>query len=265
MPKEMIKQDGAKFFLEVVEKALEIPGVQINRDEFLSNQFSKTRYSDKIESILEYGPVAAGVAMNDIARLARGCINWEATKVTAISAAAGIPGGWAMAATIPADLAQFYAHVFRVMQKIMYLYGFADLNTVNEDFKSIMVIFLGIMFGVSGIEGAAAKLCQQLAAQVPKKIVKKKVAEMVIYRIVKKVAQWIGVKMTKDIFAKGVGKLIPVVGAVFSGGLTLATFKPMAIKLQNFLENECSNNTDHTDFDSEDQIIVLGELDDDTI
>ena len=51
----------------------------------------------------------------------------------------------------------------------------------------------------------------------------------------KKVATLLGVKMTKDVFAKGVSKAVPVLGAVVSGGLTLATFKPMAQKLKKYL------------------------------
>jgi len=41
--------------------------------------------------------------------------------------------------------------------------------------------------------------------------------------------------MTKDIFAKGVGKAVPILGGAVSGGLTLATFKPMTHKLQKHL------------------------------
>ena len=41
--------------------------------------------------------------------------------------------------------------------------------------------------------------------------------------------------MTKQIFAKGVAKVVPVLGAVTSGGLTFATFKPMAEKLRKHL------------------------------
>ncbi|MCH5193556.1 MAG: hypothetical protein J1F11_06310 [Oscillospiraceae bacterium] len=41
--------------------------------------------------------------------------------------------------------------------------------------------------------------------------------------------------MTKNIFAKSVGKAIPVIEAFVSGGLTLATFVPMAKRLQRYL------------------------------
>lgn len=51
----------------------------------------------------------------------------------------------------------------------------------------------------------------------------------------KKVAGYMGANMTKKIFAGGVAKAIPVVGAVLSGGLTLGTFLPMSKKLQKHL------------------------------
>lgn len=41
--------------------------------------------------------------------------------------------------------------------------------------------------------------------------------------------------MTTDIFARGIGKTVPLIGGAVSGGLTLATFKPMSHKLQNHL------------------------------
>ncbi len=58
-------------------------------------------------------------------------------------------------------------------------------------------------------------------------------------------AYWVGVndglnanldfRMTKQSFAKGTAKTIPVVSAVISGGLTFATFPPMAKRLQKHL------------------------------
>lgn len=39
--------------------------------------------------------------------------------------------------------------------------------------------------------------------------------------------------MTKQIFAKNVSKVIPVIGGVVTGVLSYATFKPCAIKLKN--------------------------------
>lgn len=55
------------------------------------------------------------------------------------------------------------------------------------------------------------------------------------YPIVKKIAAWLGVKITKDSIGKAAGKIIPLLGAAVSGTLTYATFRPMAKKLKNEL------------------------------
>ena len=52
-------------------------------------------------------------------------------------------------------------------------------------------------------------------------------------------AKWIGIKLTKESFAKGLGKVVPFLGGVISGGLTYATFKPGAKKLKKTLHECC--------------------------
>ena len=39
--------------------------------------------------------------------------------------------------------------------------------------------------------------------------------------------------MTKQIFANGVSKIVPVIGGIAAGGLTYATFKPCANRLKD--------------------------------
>lgn len=57
-----------------------------------------------------------------------------------------------------------------------------------------------------------------------------------MYPLVKQVAKWIGVSLTKQSFAKGVSKFVPILGGVVSGGLTYYTFKPQAKKLMGKLK-----------------------------
>ena len=46
--------------------------------------------------------------------------SYERICVSGISAALGMPSGVAMAATIPADIAQYYGYMLRTTQKLMY-------------------------------------------------------------------------------------------------------------------------------------------------
>ena len=91
------------------------------------------------------------------------------------------------------------------------------------------------MFGVNRAINAVNKIAGQVAKQVAKKLPQKALTKGIVYPIVKKVATLLGVQMTKEVFARGVSKVVPVVGAVVSGGLTFATFKPMSEKLRKYL------------------------------
>ena len=51
--------------------------------------------------------------------------------------------------------------------------------------------------------------------------------------------------MTKQIFANGVSKAIPLVGAAISGGITFSTFKPMSEKFRKYLASCELANTDY--------------------
>lgn len=223
--------------MEIVSTAATLPGVKIDRSDFLRKEFGAPKYGTQLAQILREGPLAAGVSAEDVEKHANGVISYETTKTTAISAAAGIPGGLAMLGTIPADLAQFYGHVLRVIQKLMYLYGWDDIENMDEETKNVLIIFIGAMSGVQAAEATIGKLCNSAAVKVSKTLAAKALTKTTYYPIVKSVCKQIGVKMTKDVFAKSVSKAIPVIGAVASGGLTAATFLPMSKKLLKLMKN----------------------------
>ncbi len=225
-------------FESVLNAAAKAPLVRIDRAEFLRKQLSGRVSPEMVDTAVERGPIAAGVPQNIIDKLAKGSIDFETTKVTAISAAAGLPGGAAIAATIPADLAQFYAHVLRIAQKLAYLYGWDELfseNGMDDGTEQTLTLFIGVMSGVQMANAALNKVAANAAPKIGAKIAAKPLTKGAIYPIVKKVAGYLGVKMTKDVFGKGVSKIIPGIGAATSGLLTLATFKPMAKKLRKYL------------------------------
>lgn len=222
--------------VEVVTSATKVPGVQISREDFLRGEFSSPKYSSKLSSIISKGPVSAGIPKSEIKKLAKGVIDFETTKVTALSTLAGIPGGFAMIGTIPADLAQFYAHVLRVIQKLMYLYGWGDIGTMNDETRNVLLLFLGAMSGVQVAEKAIADLCKSAATKLTKNIATKALTKTTFYPIIKQICKQLGVKMTKEIFAKSVAKFVPILGGIVSGGLTLATFKPMSHRLLKLLD-----------------------------
>lgn len=117
--------------LSIIKTVSNIPTVKINREKYLRKEFSND-YSDIMDDILDKGPFSAGVPKEYIEKKAKAAINLEVTKATAISFAAGLPGGLAMIGTIPADLTQFMGHSLRIVQKLAYLSGMPGFSSVDD-------------------------------------------------------------------------------------------------------------------------------------
>jgi hypothetical protein len=237
---EQSNVNESNIFEMVLHSAMKFPGIKVSRSSFLRKELSKYFDEDVVEKAIKTNPAQAGISNGNLEQLAKACINYETTKVTAISAAAGIPGGLAMVGTVPADLAQFFGHIIRVLQKLIYLYGWQELfhdedDGLDDATSNQLTLFIGVMFGVNAANAAISKIAMMAAKQAEKTLIKKALSKGTIFPIVKAVARLIGVKMTKQLFARGVGKIIPVVGAVVSGGITFIGFKPMANRLQKHL------------------------------
>ena len=233
-----LENPGNKF-TQVLDAAAKLPGVRINRAAYLRSSLKRYCTAEQIEIAVSESPAAAGIPISVITQAANTSIGYETSKVTGLSTVAGIPGGFAMIGTVPADLAQYMGHMLRIAQKLAYLYSWPDLfaegEEIDEATESMLILFVGVMFGVQIAQGGVAKVAGMIAANVAKKLPQQALTKGLIYPVVKKVAGYIGVSMTKKMFASGLAKAIPVVGAVFSGGLTLATFLPMSKRLQKHL------------------------------
>lgn len=226
---------------KAMNMALTIPVVKVNREEFLKKELSPFCTPEQIQVAISETPIKV-LTVEQIYRIANGCINYHLTLVCSASALAGLPGGWFMAGTIPADIAQFYGHVFALTQKMLYVYGWPDLQNENgkltDEASQILTLFTGVMMGSKVASKALEHLANDFAQQVAIRLPKYALTKYAIYNISKDVAKWIGIRLTKDSFSKGLSKVIPLIGAPFSAGLTYWTFKPMAKKLKKYLDDE---------------------------
>ncbi len=230
----------------IIKQVIKIPGMKVERDQFLKKELIKYYPNEQVILAIEKNPAYAGIERKKINEIADQIINFETNKVSAISFAAGFPGGLTMAATIPADIAQYFGHVVRVLQKLAYLYGFDELqldeSDINDDTLNELMIFMGVMFGVQGANKGVATIAELATAKVAKSLAAKALTKTAYYPIVKSIATKLGANMTKAIFAKGVSKVVPIVGGLVSGGLTYATFKPSCSKLKkSFMELRLSD------------------------
>lgn len=242
---------------DIITKTIQIPGVKVNRKQFLAEQFASK--ANNLEEILDKGPIEAGIKREDIKLLSKKLILTRTSQSSIASFVAGIPGGLAMAATIPADTLQFFGMTLRLAQELSYLYGAQDLwkdGTIDDEkLKNQLILYCGVMFGVSGAVSGVRVLSTQLSKTALKKIPQKALTKTFWYPILKKIASFIGVSLTKKTFAQGVSKAVPVIGGVISGGINFASMMPMANKLNDTLEKATFDYSDE-EFNKDIEIIM---------
>lgn len=224
---------------EIICKAIQIPGVKVDRNKFLAEIFSSK--VDLLENIINNGPKGVGITREEINNIANRLIMKRTSQSSIASFAAGIPGGLAMAATIPADILQFFGMSLRLAQELSYLYGADDLwengKIDDEKVKNQLILYCGVMFGVSGAVSGVRVLSTQVAKTALKKIPQKALTKTFWYPMIKKICSFVGYTLTKKTLASGVSKAIPVIGGVISGTINFASMMPMARKLNDTLDN----------------------------
>lgn len=253
---------------DIIILGLKTPGVKINRADFLRKEFAKNHTLEEIENIVNTTPARANISREEVDKIANEVIKYERICVSGISTALGIPGGAAMAATIPADIAQYYGYMLRAAQKLMYLYGFPEINleekgqVFDSETLNVLTICLGVMYGAAGANNAVKAMARGLATGVEKQLMKKALTKGTFYPLVKNISKWFGQKMTKEVFAGFFKKSIPVVGGIVGGGLTFATFKPCCEKLKATLQDTLLSNPNHVETEEEKEIIIEAEVKD---
>ena len=230
---------------------LQTPGIKVNRADFLQKELMKNHPQEVIDLAISHNPAYAKIQSSEVDKIADEVIKFERNCVSGISAALGAPGGVAMVATIPADLVQYYGYMLRATQKLMYLYGFPEIDTTEKEHRfdsetmNLLIICLGVMYGVQGTNAALKAMATALGKGVEKKLMKTALTKGTIYPIVKSVSKWFGVNMTKQVFSGFFKKAIPVVGGVIGGGITYLSFKPCCDKLKASLQDTLLSNPYH--------------------
>ena len=156
----------------IITNAVKLPLVKVDRDSFLAEAFAST--SLPLSDVLEKGPVAAGASRKMLSTLSQKLIVKRTSQSAIASFAAGIPGGLAMAATVPADVLQFFGMSLRLAQELSYLYGARDLwqngEVAEEQVQSQLILYCGVMFGVSGAMSGVRVLSTQIAKTTLKRL-----------------------------------------------------------------------------------------------
>ncbi len=236
---------------DVIIKGLKTPGIKINRAEFLAKTLKKRFSQETIDAAIAESPMRANIAQTEINKMANEAINFERTCVSGISAALSAPGGVAMVATVPADLMQYYAYLLRMAQKLLYLYGFPQIDTEESGEKfddgtmNTLILCFGVMYGVAGANKALLTVAKALGAGLSKKFMQTAVTKGTIYPVLKAILKCFNVKLTKQLASKAINHSLPVIGGVIGGGITFFSFKSCGEKLKKTLCDTYLSNPDY--------------------
>ena len=222
-------------FNEVLAAVVKAPMVKIDRAEFLKNNFSREVEPKMVDKIVQTNPIKAGVSEHVLEKIARECIMYETYKVSALSFGTGFVGLFG----ISADLAQYLAHVLRISQKLAYIYGYPSMISIDggmdDATKNIILLFIGMMYGVKGTDEVIAKLSVTLAEQIAKNISREALTKTAWYPLLKQICKQVGIKVTKDTLGKAAVKPIPVLASIVSATLSYICFEKNAERLHKTL------------------------------
>ncbi len=256
-----VGKDGTVDIQDIIKLAIKTPGVHINREAFLKKEFFKNYPQEVIQDAIDRTPALAGIPAEELDKIADEVIKFERNCVSGISAALGMPGGAAMVVTASADIIQYYGYTLRAVQKLLYLYGFPELESEGEEVSldsettNRIILCLGVMNGVAGANNAVKAVANALAKGVEKKLLAAALTKGAFYPMLKSTLKWFGVSLTKEVFAKTVKSAIPVVGGLVGGGITFLSFKPCCIRLQNVLRDTMLSNPEHVSSAAEETVL----------
>src|SRR5437867_5164589 len=225
----------------VLRTALALPGVKVDRKAFLRRALSKHVTEKVLQTAIDISPAKAGVSRNTIRRIATANIKWHRAGVSALSFVSGLPGGWWIAGTVPADLTQSFWHVLVVLQKLAYLYSWPQLfskdSELDDETLLILTVFVGAMLGAEPAAKVLGDIAERAAAQVFKRLPRETLTKWGLYRLASEVAKRIGIKVTEDSFARYLSRIVPILGGIISGTVTWISFSLMSSRLAAHLES----------------------------
>ena len=227
----------------VLRTALALPGAKVDRKAFLRQALSKHVTEKVLQSAIYTSPAKAGVSKDTIRRIATANIKWHQAGVSAVSFASGLPGGWWIAGTVPADLIQFFWHVVVILQKLAYLYGWPELFSKDSELELddetllILTVFVGAMLGAESAAKVLGDIAERAAAQVLKRLPRETLTKWGLYRLAREVAKRSGIKLTEDSFGRYLSRIVPILGGIISGTVTWISFSLMTSRLAAHFES----------------------------
>ena len=226
-------EDNSDLLFNTIEKVVKLPGVRVNRTTFLMEIFGASAVEVESKNFFD------NISVEEMDKAASAIITKNVTLSSTAAFTLGLPGGFTMVASVPADIMQNFAFSLRLAQQLAYAYGFEDLFVKNElstESVQMLVTFLGIMFMVTASGTVLRAISPNVGKYVGNQIITKPLTKTVWYPMLKNITKVVtGKTLTKSGVQGFATKAIPVIGGVASAGINVATMVPMANRLKNEL------------------------------
>jgi hypothetical protein len=219
-----------------------LPMARVNREKFIQRLSATELKGMNVQVALEKSPKSA-YSQQAINKAAKKIIAKHALWVTLISAISAIPTGWMMIPFFIIDIIQFQIHVFAVSQKLLYLYEDEEKLTEysSDTATQLMILMTTIMIGKQQFTRMLKSATGVVTKQVIQRFTIKALTQFSILNIVRQVAKWFGIVLTKETLLEGIDVAIIIICAIISGLISLWLFKPMANNLMKYLKEETKN------------------------
>ena len=184
---------------KILATVLKMPTVKVDRVAFLRKELRPYCNQSRLQMLGSVRPYTV-VSEKVVDRLARQCINKHTALATATSTVVGLPGGLTMAAALPADVVQYFFHVFVLSQKLAYLYGYPDFceedGELNDMASNLLTIFMGVMMGAPVAEKGISELSVAMAESAVTRLPRVALTKTAIFTVASQIARMIGTRLT---------------------------------------------------------------------
>ena len=92
------------------------------------------------------------------------------------------------------------------------------------------------MLGAAEAQKAIAEIAKRISEQMVRRLPRIALTKTAFYPVIKQIGRWIGINITKNTFARGAARIVPILGGFISGGLTSYMIKKMANRLKDHLK-----------------------------
>ena len=220
-------------------RAAALPGIRVDRVKFLHNLLKKN-YPDETWTAIGSTPAEAGLSPEVLDKLADQVIRSETASLCGISAASGIPKGWLILVSLPADIAQYYAHMLRLVQKLDYIYGREEMKFENgkatDETRQRLLHLTGVMYGQTDAKETISTISSAVSAKVQSKANGKMKGKILSARPFQKATQFVNEKVPfGKLLTSTDAKFLPFGKMLASGVVSYAAFRDMAKRLKWYL------------------------------